>query len=78
MNNLLLTGFEPFSRQVKNVKSIVLYPFSHRATQSAINFLIFIPITLPAKILAGAYDFAVNIVMLINIINKTHNIHDTV
>ena len=34
-----------------------------------------------AKILASAYDFAVNIVMLINItitINKTHNIYDLI
>ena len=34
-----------------------------------------------AKILASAYDFAVNIVMLINItitINKTQNIHDLI
>ena len=59
----------------------MLYPFSHRATQSAINFLIFIPLKLLAKILASAYDFAINIVMLINItitINKTHNIHDSI
>ena len=34
-----------------------------------------------AKILASAYDFGVNIVMLINItitINKTHNIYDLI
>ena len=34
-----------------------------------------------AKILAGAYDFGVNIVMLINIfttIDKTHNIYDLI
>ena len=57
----------------------MLYPFSHRATQSAIHFLIFIPLKLLAKILVSAYDFAVNIVILINItINKTHNIYDTI
>ena len=71
--------FEPFSRQAKHVKSLMLYPFSHRATQSAIKFLVFIPLKLLAKILASAYDLAVNIVMLINITNdKTHNIHDSV
>ena len=40
-----------------------------------ISFLIFIPL------LARAYDFAVNIVMLINITittNKTHNIHESI
>ena len=40
-----------------------------------ISFLIFIPL------LARAYDFAVNIVMLINITittNKTHNIHGSI
>ena len=34
-----------------------------------------------AKILAGAYDFGVNIVMLMNItitIDKTHNIYDLI
>ena len=57
----------------------MLYPFSHRATLSAINFLIFIPLKLLAKILASAYNFAVDIVMLINIsVNKTHNIDDSV
>ena len=59
----------------------MLYLFSHRATQSTSNFLIFIPLKLLAKILACAYDFAVNIVMLINItitINKTHNIHESI
>ena len=57
----------------------MLYPFSHRATQFAINFLIFIPLKLLAQILASAYDFAVNIVMLINTTNnKTHNIYDSV
>ena len=57
----------------------MLYPFSHRATLSAINFLIFIPLKLLAKILASAYNFAVVIVMLINIsVNKTHNIDDSV
>ena len=56
----------------------MLYPFSHRATLSAINFLIFIPQKLLAKMLASAYDFAVDIVMLINIsVNKTHNIDDS-
>ena len=61
------------------MKGLKLYPFSQRATQSTINFLIFIPLRLLAKILACVYDFAVNIVMLINItitINKTHNIYD--
>ena len=79
--NLLLTGFELFSRQVKHVKGLILYPFSHRPTQSTINFLIFIPLKPLAKILAGAYDFGVNIVMLINIfttIDKTHNIYDLI
>ena len=59
----------------------MLYPFIHRASQSKISFLIFIPLKLVAKILACTYDFAVNIVMLINItitINKTHNIHDSI
>ena len=48
--------------------------------QSTINFLMLIPLKLLAKILASAYDFAMNIVvMFINItINKTHNIHDSV
>ena len=61
------------------MKGLKLYPFSQRATQSTIDFLIFIPLRLLAKILACVYDFAVNIVMLINItitINKTHNIYD--
>ena len=79
MNNLFLTGFGHSSRQVKHVKSLTLYLLSHGATQPAINFLFFIPLKLLAKILAYAYDFAVNIVTLINIaINKTHNIHDSV
>ena len=59
----------------------MLYPFSHRITQPARNFVIFMSLKLLAKILASAYDFAVNIVMLINItitINKTHNIHDLI
>ena len=55
----------------------MLYPLSHRVTQFAINFLTFIPQKLLAKILANVYDFAVNIVTLINIANnKAHNIHD--
>ena len=53
----------------------MLYPFSHRATQSTINFLVFISLKLLGKTMASADDFAVNIVMLINItINKTHYI----
>ena len=59
----------------------MLYLFCHRAIQFLTNFLIFIPLKLLPKILASAYDFAVNIVMLINItitINKTHNIHDSI
>ena len=49
------------------------------ATHLAINFLVFIPIKILAKILTSVYDFDVDIVMLINItINKTHNIHDSV
>ena len=57
----------------------MFYSFSNEATQSVINFLLFIPLKLLAKILASAYDFAVNIVMLINItINKTHNIYDSI
>ena len=78
-NNLFLRGFEPFSRQAKHVKSLMLYPFSHRAIQSAIKVLVFIPLKLPGKTLASAYDFAVNIAMLINITNnKTYNIHESV
>ena len=39
----------------------------------------FVPLRRLAKILASAYDFAVNIVIWINItINKTNNIHVTV
>ena len=57
----------------------MLYPFSHGATQFAINLLIFTPLKLLSKILVRVYDFAVNIVMLINITkNKTHNVHDSV
>ena len=57
----------------------MLYSFSNTVTQSAINFLMFVPLRRLAKILASAYDFAVNIVMWINItINKTNNIHVTV
>ena len=79
MNNLLLTVFEPFSRQANYVNSLVLYPFSHGDTQPATIFLVFIPLKLLAKVLASACDFVVNIVMLINItINKTHNIYDSV
>ena len=77
--NLLLTGFELFSRQAKHVKGLIFYRFSHRATQSTINFLIFMALKPLAKILAGAYDLGVNIVMLINItttIDKTHKIYD--
>ena len=56
----------------------MLYPFSYRAAQSRINFLVFITPKLLAKILASAYYFAVNIVMLINFtINKTFRIHAT-
>ena len=37
------------------------------------------PLKLLTKILASVYDFAVNIVMLINITNnKTYNIHDSI
>ena len=72
-------GFELFLRQVKHVKSLMIYPFSHRATHSTIIFLIFISPKILAKILASVYNFAVNIVMLINItLNKTHNIHDLI
>ena len=56
----------------------MLYPFSHGATQFAVNFLIFILQKLLAKILASAYNFAVNIVMLINITNDKTHIHDSV
>ena len=57
----------------------MLCPFSYGATQFAINFLILLPQKLLAKILASAYDFAINIVMLVNITNnKTHNIHDSI
>ena len=57
----------------------MLYRFSDGATPSAINFLVFIALKILAKILASTYDFAVNIVMLINItFNKTHNIYDLV
>ena len=72
-------GFELFSGQVKHVKSLMLYPFSYRAAQSRINFLVFITPKLLAKILASAYYFAVNIVMLINFtINKTLTVYDLV
>ena len=72
-------GFETFSQQVKHVKNLMLYPFSHGATQAAITFLVFIPLKMLAKILASGYDFAANIVILINItIDKTHNIYDSV
>ena len=46
-----------------------------------LNFLMFMPLKPLAKILAGDYDFGVNIVMLINIfttIDKTHNIYDLI
>ena len=57
----------------------MFYPFSHRAIQSTLNVLIFISLKLLAKILGSAYDFAVNIVMSINITNnKTHDIHDSI
>ena len=75
--NLLLTGFELFSRQGKHVKGLTLYPFTHRATKSTINFLTFMYLKPLVKILAGTYDFGVNIVMLIKItitIDKTHKI----
>ena len=65
----------------KHVKGLILYPFIHRATQSMINFSIFIALKPLAKIFAGACDFGVNIVMLINItisIDKIHNIYDLV
>ena len=78
---LLLTGFELFLWQFKHVKGLILYPFSPRAIQSTMNFSIFMLLKLLAKILASAYDFGVNIVMLINItitINKTHNIYDLI
>ena len=78
-NNLFLRGFEPFSQQAKHAKRLMLYPFSHRAMQSAIKVLVFIPLKLPGKTLASAYDFTVNIFVLINITNnKTHNIHESV
>ena len=35
--NLLLSGFELFSRQVKRVESLLFYPFSHRDTQPIVN-----------------------------------------
>ena len=56
----------------------MLYLFSHRLTQSLQNFLVFIHLKLLAKPLASVYDFAANIVMLINITNKTYNIHDSI
>ena len=64
-------------QQVMHVKDLC---FISWVIQSTINFLMFIPLKLLAKILASAYDFAMNIVvMFINItINKTHNIHDSV
>ena len=46
-----------------------------------IRFLMFMPLKPLAKILAGTYDFGVNIVMLINItitIDKTHKIFDLI
>ena len=79
VNNLLFTRFELSSSQVKHIKSLMFYPFSHRAIQSTLNFLIVIRLKLLAKILGSAYDFAVNIVMSINITNnKTHDIHDSI
>ena len=65
----------------KHVKGLILFPFIHRAMQSMINCLIFIALKPLAKILAGACDFGVNIIMLINItisIDKIHNIYDLV
>ena len=38
VNNLLLTGFELSSQQAKHAKSLMFYPFNHRATQSTINW----------------------------------------
>ena len=78
-DNLLLTGLEIFPRQVKHVKNLMVYPFSHGATQSAVILVIFIPLKLLAKTLPSPYDFAENIVMLIGItISKRHNIYDSV
>ena len=37
MKNLLLMGFDFFSRQVGYVKSCMTYPFSHKAIPSCIN-----------------------------------------
>ena len=66
--NLILAGFELFSRQAKRVESFIFYPFSHRDTQSLIN-----------QILISEYDFAVNVVMVINIaIHKAFISHDLV
>ena len=60
-------------------KALCFIRLANTVTQSAINFLMFVPLRRLAKILARAYDFAVNIVMWINItINKTNNIHVTV
>ena len=52
------------------------YLFSHT---DYVEFFNFFTLKLLAKTLASAYDFAVKIVMLINITNnKTHNIHGLV
>ena len=76
VNNLLLTGSEIFSRQVKHIKILMPYLFSHT---DYVEFFNFFTLKLLAKTLASAYDFAVKIVMLINITNnKTHNIHGLV
>ena len=78
MNNLLLKGFELFFRQVKHVKNLTFYLFSLSITQSIIKFFSLYALKLLLKIMANAYDFAVNIVMLINYtINKARNIHDS-
>ena len=56
----------------------MFYPSSHRVTQSMIKFFSFYALKLLLKIMASAYDFAVNIVMLINYtINKALNTHDS-
>ena len=56
----------------------MFYLFSHRVTQSMIKFFSLYALKLLLNVMANAYDFAVNIVMLINYtINKALNIHDS-
>ena len=65
----------PFHDKLSMSKALCFTVYS----QPEVNNLVFIPLKILAKILASAYNFAVNIVMLTNITNnKTHNIYDLV